>query len=66
MKTLMPLFARLWSRSRVAQDLYVYCWDTHDQCVPADVIMSAMRQTGLHDVRRWVDLGIFSQYTGSK
>ena len=66
MKTLMPLFARLWSQSRVAQTLYTYCWDTHDQCVPADVIMSAMRQAGLRDVQRWVDLGIFSQYTGSK
>jgi hypothetical protein len=66
MKTVVPLIARLWVRSRIAQELYVYCWETHDQCVPADVILSTMRQVGLQDVARWVDVGLFSEYTGRK
>lgn len=66
MKTVVPLITRLWSHSRVAQELYVYCWETHDQCVPANLILSAMRQVDLQDVRRWVDVGLFSEYTGRK
>jgi demethylmenaquinone methyltransferase/2-methoxy-6-polyprenyl-1,4-benzoquinol methylase len=66
MKTLVPLISRLWSLSRITQELYVYCWETHDQCVPADVILSSMQQVGLQDVKRWVDLGLFSEYTGQK
>jgi demethylmenaquinone methyltransferase/2-methoxy-6-polyprenyl-1,4-benzoquinol methylase len=66
MKTVVPFMTRLWSRSRVAQELYVYCWETHEQCVPADAILSAMRQVGLRDVERWVDVGLFSEYTGWK
>ena len=66
MKTLVPLITRLWSRSRITQELYVYCWETHDQSMPADVILSTMRQVGLQDVRRWVDVGMFSEYTGRK
>jgi demethylmenaquinone methyltransferase/2-methoxy-6-polyprenyl-1,4-benzoquinol methylase len=66
MKTLVPLITRLWSRSRVTQELYLYCWETHDYCMPADVILSAMRQVGLQDVKRWVDVGMFSEYTGQK
>jgi demethylmenaquinone methyltransferase/2-methoxy-6-polyprenyl-1,4-benzoquinol methylase len=66
MKTVVPLIARLWARSRIAQELYVYCWETHDLCVPSDVILSTMRQVGLQDVTRWVDIGLFSEYTGRK
>jgi demethylmenaquinone methyltransferase/2-methoxy-6-polyprenyl-1,4-benzoquinol methylase len=66
MQVVVPLITRLWSRSRVVQDLYVYCWETHDQCVPADVILSTMLQVGLQDVGRWVDVGLFSEYTGRK
>jgi len=66
MKTVVPFMTRLWSRSRVAQELYVYCWETHEQCVPADIILSAMQQVGLQDVERWVDVGLFSEYTGRK
>jgi demethylmenaquinone methyltransferase/2-methoxy-6-polyprenyl-1,4-benzoquinol methylase len=66
MKTLVPLISWMWSRSRIIQELYVYCWETHDQCVPADVILSAMRQTGLQNVKHWVEVGVFSEYTGRK
>jgi demethylmenaquinone methyltransferase/2-methoxy-6-polyprenyl-1,4-benzoquinol methylase len=66
MKIVVPFMTRLWSRSRVAHELYVYCWETCDQCVPADVILSSMRQVGLQDVGCWVDVGLFREYTGRK
>ena len=66
MKTLVPLISWLWSRSRIIQELYVYCWETHNQCVSADVILSTLQQVGLQDVKHWVEVGVFSEYTGRK
>ncbi len=66
MKYVVPLVTRICSGSRVAQVLYMYCWETHDQCVPADMILSAMERVQFQDVKRWVDIGLFSEYTGKK
>ena len=66
LKHVIPLITRLWSRNAVAQQLYLYCWETHDQCVPPDTILSAMQSAGLQDVKRWVEVGIFSEYTARK
>jgi demethylmenaquinone methyltransferase / 2-methoxy-6-polyprenyl-1,4-benzoquinol methylase len=66
LKYAVPLITRLWSGSHVAQDLYRYCWDTHDQCVPPDNILSAMQSVGLQGVKRWVEIGLFSEYTARK
>jgi demethylmenaquinone methyltransferase / 2-methoxy-6-polyprenyl-1,4-benzoquinol methylase len=66
LKYVVPLITRLWSGSQVAQDLYRYCWDSHDQCVPPDNILSAMQSVGLQDVKRWVEIGLFSEYTARK
>ncbi len=62
----VPLFARLRSGSRDAQKLMHYFWDTIDSCVPPDTILSALRAAGFDDVRRHVELGVFSEYTGVK
>ena len=62
----VPLITRLWSGSRVAQDLYRYCWDTHDQCVPPATILTALQAVGFQEVKRWVDIGLFSEYTARK
>ena len=62
----VPLITRLWSGSRVAQDLYRYCWDTHDQCVPPETILAALQAVGFQAVKRWVDIGLFSEYTARK
>lgn len=66
LKYVVPLVIRLWSGSQVTQDLYRYCWDTHDQCVPPDTILSAMQTVGLQEVKRWVEIGLFSEYTARK
>lgn len=66
LKYMVPLITRLWSGSRVAQNLYRYCWDTHDQCVPPDTILAALEAVGFQEVKRWVDVGLFSEYTARK
>lgn len=66
LKYVVPLVMRLWSGSQVTQDLYRYCWDTHDHCVPPETILSALQVVGLQEVKRWIDIGLFSEYTGRK
>ena len=65
-KYMVPFFSRILSGSRETQQLYRYCWDTHDYCVPPETIEASLHAVGLEDVQRWVDVKIFSQYTARK
>lgn len=43
-----------------------YYWDTIAACVPPETILDGLTRTGFQDVRRHTQLGIFSEYLGSK
>ncbi len=62
----VPLFARLRSRGRDAEKLMHYFWDTIETCVPPETILDALRASGFEDVKRHVELGTFSEYTGRR
>jgi demethylmenaquinone methyltransferase / 2-methoxy-6-polyprenyl-1,4-benzoquinol methylase len=64
MRRLVPLLARVFGRTRDMPDLMRYYWDTIEACVPPEQVMAAMRAAGFTDVKRHVELGIFSEYTG--
>jgi demethylmenaquinone methyltransferase/2-methoxy-6-polyprenyl-1,4-benzoquinol methylase len=49
-----------------SQRLWSYYWDTIEHCLPPERILAAMSDAGFRDVRRHVELGIFSEYTGYK
>ena len=66
MKGFIPNITRLLRRSPPAQELMRYYWDTIDQCVPPQQILSVMEAVGLTAVNRKVVQGIFSEYTGVK
>jgi demethylmenaquinone methyltransferase/2-methoxy-6-polyprenyl-1,4-benzoquinol methylase len=63
---IVPLMARLRSRSAAAQKLMHYYWDTIESCVPPEVILDALRGAGFGEVTRHVELGTFSEYVGIK
>jgi demethylmenaquinone methyltransferase/2-methoxy-6-polyprenyl-1,4-benzoquinol methylase len=63
---IVPLLARVRSRSAEAQKLMHYYWDTIETCVPPQTILDALRGAGFNDVRRHVELGTFSEYAGTK
>ena len=65
MRRVVPGLTRLVAR-RGADRLWSYYWDTIEHCLPPDDILSAMRAAGFADVRRHVELGIFSEYVGRK
>lgn len=61
-----PLFSRLLTRSRKAEEMMVYFWETMDACVrPADV-QAAFRSAGFAEVKRKALMGVFSEYTAVK
>jgi demethylmenaquinone methyltransferase/2-methoxy-6-polyprenyl-1,4-benzoquinol methylase len=66
MRFVVPTLTRLTTRHADTQLLWQYYWDTIEQCVPAERIMAALEAAGFVDVRRHLELGIFSEYTARK
>lgn len=66
MRGIIPFLARFAGRHRDTAHLFKYFWDTIEACVPPESVLAALRQAGFTDVRRVVELGIFSEYTGRK
>lgn len=66
LKFVVPTLARLVPGGRAARWLYKYCWESHEQCVPPQIILAAMRRAGFADVERLVTLGVFSEYRATR
>lgn len=66
MKSVAPLAARILSRSVQSPKLWQYYWDTTENCVSPQDVISAMNDAGLVEVRRQIEMGIFSEYTARK
>jgi len=66
MKGLVPWLTRLLARHRETSRLMEYYWDTIEACVPPETILAALSRAGFANVRRRTDLGIFSEYLGTK
>ncbi len=62
----VPLLARLRTRSRDAAVLMRYFWDTVDACVPPQRILAALDGAGFEAVGWTLVIGMFSEYTGRK
>lgn len=63
MRVLVPLIARVVARRRDTSRLWRYYWDTIEACIPPPRIVAALEAAGFEQVRRHVELGIFSEYT---
>jgi demethylmenaquinone methyltransferase/2-methoxy-6-polyprenyl-1,4-benzoquinol methylase len=61
-----PFLTRVITRSREAQAMMVYFWETMDVCVRPESVLGALRSVGFTEVKRARVLGIFSEYTGVK
>jgi demethylmenaquinone methyltransferase/2-methoxy-6-polyprenyl-1,4-benzoquinol methylase len=66
MKGIVPCLSRLTAGGDRQRVLWEYYWDTINACVPPAALLGVMREAGFADVRRHVELGIFSEYTGRK
>ena len=63
MKRVLPAVAAVIG-NKDAKTLMRYYWDTMEQCVPPDSILGALREAGFTDVKRHVEYGVFSEYSG--
>ena len=61
--TIIPGVARLW-RGPAAARMMSYFWDTVENCVAPEVIISALRDAGFPGAMRTVTGGILSEYHG--
>jgi demethylmenaquinone methyltransferase / 2-methoxy-6-polyprenyl-1,4-benzoquinol methylase len=66
MGRLAPAVIRVRTGSARAAELFRYYWETTRDCVRPEVIVDAMRGAGFEDVKRKIELGIFSEYTGTR
>ncbi|HEY6140345.1 MAG TPA: class I SAM-dependent methyltransferase [Thermoanaerobaculia bacterium] len=62
----VPFVARVRSGNREAGTLMRYYWDTIRTCVRPEAILQAMGEAGFADVKRHVELGIFSEYSARR
>jgi demethylmenaquinone methyltransferase/2-methoxy-6-polyprenyl-1,4-benzoquinol methylase len=61
-----PAVVRLCTRNQRTAELLRYYWETTRDCVRPAVIMDALADAGFTDVQRRIELGIFSEYTGTR
>jgi demethylmenaquinone methyltransferase/2-methoxy-6-polyprenyl-1,4-benzoquinol methylase len=66
MRAVVPMAARLVTRSADTATLWRYYWDTIEACIPAERVLDAMRRAGFIDVGHYVELGLFYEYTARK
>jgi demethylmenaquinone methyltransferase/2-methoxy-6-polyprenyl-1,4-benzoquinol methylase len=64
MRGIAPLVARVFARHAETARLTRYYWDTIEVCAPPEQVMATLLGAGFTDVKRHVELGVFSEYTG--
>jgi demethylmenaquinone methyltransferase/2-methoxy-6-polyprenyl-1,4-benzoquinol methylase len=63
---IVPLLCR-WTTGEVqAKALMQYYWATIENCVPAEIVLQAMRDSGFKDAQCKVDFDLFRSYVGRK
>ena len=65
MGLIVPALITVLSRQRKVGRLMRYYWVTTRDCVRPEVILEALRQSGLTGAQRHVEVGVFSEYTGA-
>lgn len=66
LRTVVPVLAKLATRNGNTSVLWRYYWDTIEFCAAPEKVMSTLENAGFTNVSRHRDLGIFSEYRGTK
>ena len=66
MGAVVPAVIRIGTRSARASQLFRYYWHTTRDCVRPNVILDALRNAGFSDANRAVEMGLFSEYSGTR
>jgi demethylmenaquinone methyltransferase / 2-methoxy-6-polyprenyl-1,4-benzoquinol methylase len=63
MRAAVPAVARVVGRQRQTTELWRYYWETIEACIAPPQVLAALQAAGFDQVRRHVELGIFSEFT---
>jgi demethylmenaquinone methyltransferase/2-methoxy-6-polyprenyl-1,4-benzoquinol methylase len=63
---IVPLLCRWTTGEAQAKALMQYYWATIENCVPAEIVLQAMRDSGFQDAQCKVDLDLFRSFVGRK
>ena len=66
MRGIIPLLTRFVSRQKKTPTLWRYYWDSIEACVSPTQVMATLKSTGLTQVDRHLEVGIFSEYHAVK
>ena len=66
MRGVIPLLTRLVTRQKNTETIWRYFWDSIEACVSPELVMVTLRNAGLSEVKRHVELGVFSEYQAVK
>lgn len=63
---IVPWLAKIAARRTDTPVLWRYYWDTIEACVPPESVVHTLESSGFVDIRRHIELGIFSEYCALK
>jgi demethylmenaquinone methyltransferase/2-methoxy-6-polyprenyl-1,4-benzoquinol methylase len=66
MRGVIPLLTRFISRQKAAATIWRYFWDSIEACVPPERVAATLSAARLTQVRRHLELGVFSEYQAIK
>jgi len=65
-KHIVPALAKLVARDNDTSQLWRYYWDTIEACAVPEKVMATLESAGFVNVRRNIDIGIFTTYLAEK
>ena len=66
MRGVIPLLTRFISKQKESATIWRYYWDSIEACVPPEQVVATLSATGLTQVKRHLEIGIFSEYHAIK
>jgi len=66
MRDVLPFLARFVSRQEDTATIWRYHWDSIEACIPPEQVVAALGAAGLTQVKRHLELGVFSEYQAIK
>lgn len=66
MRGVIPLLTRLISKQQDTATIWRYYWDSIEACVPPEQVMATLSASGLTQINRHLEVGIFSEYQALK
>ncbi|MES2406722.1 MAG: class I SAM-dependent methyltransferase [Pseudomonadota bacterium] len=66
MRGVIPLLTRFISKQKDTATIWRYYWDSIEACVPPEQVVATLNSAGLTEVKRHLEVGIFSEYQAVK